>query len=117
MGEGEGEGEGEGQGQGLAGEDVRLLGMVHLQRMMWMPFRDAVEVKRILWMPFRDAVEVKRILWIPFRDAVELDGILRLHFRDVQLESVGVDRNSHSLEHSDIEYGYKNRLALHNSLG
>ena len=115
----------------MAGEDVRLLGMVHLQRIMWMPFRDAVEVKRILWMPFRDAVEVKRILWIPFRDAVEvdgilripfrdaveLDGILRLHFRDVQLESVGVDRNSHSLEHSDIEYGYKNRLALHNPLG
>ena len=102
-GEGEGQGQGQGQGQGLAGEDVRLLGMVQLQGM--------------LWMPFRDAVEVKRILWIPFRDAVELDGILRLPFRDVQLESVGVDRNSHSLEHSDIEYGYKNRLALHNPLG
>ena len=115
----------------MAGEDVRLLGMVQLQGMLWMPFRDAVEVKRILWMPFRDAVEVERILWIPFRDAVEvdgilripfrdaveLDGILRLPFRDVQLESVGVDRNSHSLEHSDIEYGYKNRLALHNPLG
>ena len=45
MGEGEGEGQGQGQGQGLAGEDVRLLGTVQLQGMMWMPFRDAVEVK------------------------------------------------------------------------
>ena len=82
-----------------------------------MPFRDAVEVERILWIPFRVAVEVDGILRTPFRDAVELDGILRLPFRDVHLESVGVDRNSHSLEHSDIEYGYKNRLALHNPLG
>ena len=101
----------------MAGEDVRLLGMVQLQGILWMPFRDAVEVKRILWIPFRDAVEVDGILRIPFRDAVELDGILRLPLRDVQLESVGVDRNSHSLEHSDIEYGYKNRLAFHNPLG
>ena len=90
---------------------------VEVKRILWMPFRDAVEVKRILWIPFRDAVEVDGILRMPFRDAVELDGILRLPLRDVQLESVGVDRNSHSLEHSDIEYGYKNRLAFHNPLG